>query len=182
MAARHGILFGWTKVPRRSRVGDGRVDVLVRGRLTTLRPAAAARRRAPRRLARGSRGLALLGRRDLHPRRRWRSGSRGRMSRRGSSRRRQSPSATSRLHWQRRRLDMFLIPAARGRGLGPDAARAMADTLLHERRPRPRHRRPLRLERGRGPRLEARRLRRGLEARPADEEHTADWILMEFRC
>ena len=30
-------------------------------------------------------------------------------------------------------LDMFLIPAARGRGLGPDAARAMAAHLLDER-------------------------------------------------
>jgi aminoglycoside 6'-N-acetyltransferase len=27
-------------------------------------------------------------------------------------------------------LDMFLVPAARGRGLGPDAARALADHLL----------------------------------------------------
>ncbi len=30
-------------------------------------------------------------------------------------------------------LDMFLIPAARGRGLGPDAARAMARHLVDER-------------------------------------------------
>jgi aminoglycoside 6'-N-acetyltransferase len=30
-------------------------------------------------------------------------------------------------------LDMFLIPAARGRGLGPDAARAMARHLVNER-------------------------------------------------
>jgi aminoglycoside 6'-N-acetyltransferase len=30
-------------------------------------------------------------------------------------------------------LDMFLIPSARGRGLGPDAARAMAGHLVHER-------------------------------------------------
>jgi aminoglycoside 6'-N-acetyltransferase len=30
-------------------------------------------------------------------------------------------------------LDMFLVPAARGRGLGPDAARAMARHLLDER-------------------------------------------------
>lgn len=28
-------------------------------------------------------------------------------------------------------MDMFLIPAARGRGLGPDAARAVARWLLH---------------------------------------------------
>jgi aminoglycoside 6'-N-acetyltransferase len=30
-------------------------------------------------------------------------------------------------------LDMFLVPAARGRGLGPDAARAMARHLLDDR-------------------------------------------------
>ena len=30
-------------------------------------------------------------------------------------------------------LDMFLAPSARGRGLGPDAARAMAEYLVHER-------------------------------------------------
>jgi aminoglycoside 6'-N-acetyltransferase len=30
-------------------------------------------------------------------------------------------------------LDMFLVPAARGRGLGPDAARAMARHLVDER-------------------------------------------------
>jgi aminoglycoside 6'-N-acetyltransferase len=30
-------------------------------------------------------------------------------------------------------LDMFLIPGARGRGLGPDAARAMAEHLVGER-------------------------------------------------
>lgn len=29
-------------------------------------------------------------------------------------------------------VDMFLVPEARGRGLGPDAARATADFLLHE--------------------------------------------------
>ena len=30
-------------------------------------------------------------------------------------------------------LDMFLVPGARGRGLGPDAARAMAEHLTQER-------------------------------------------------
>lgn len=30
-------------------------------------------------------------------------------------------------------IDMFLVPAARGRGLGPDAARALATHLLRER-------------------------------------------------
>jgi aminoglycoside 6'-N-acetyltransferase len=30
-------------------------------------------------------------------------------------------------------LDMFLVPSARGRGLGPDAARAMARHLVHDR-------------------------------------------------
>jgi aminoglycoside 6'-N-acetyltransferase len=76
-------------------------------------------------------------------------------------------------------LDMFLIPAARGRGLGPDAARAMA--------------RHLREERGR-PRVTVdpyawnegavRAWRRAgfveVSRHESDEEHTAPWILMEF--
>jgi len=36
------------------------------------------------------------------------------------------------LQVHREGLDMFLIPAARGRGLGPDAARAMARHLVDE--------------------------------------------------
>jgi len=76
-------------------------------------------------------------------------------------------------------LDMFLIPAARGRGLGPDAARAIA--------------RHLRFERGcsrvtvdpylwNGAALRAWRRAgfRDIEEREPASEHTARWILMEF--
>jgi aminoglycoside 6'-N-acetyltransferase len=76
-------------------------------------------------------------------------------------------------------LDMFLIPDARGRGLGPDSARALAESLLasgwagvtvdpytwNE------------------PAIRAWR-RAGfvdVEERPADDEHTSPWLLMEFR-
>lgn len=76
-------------------------------------------------------------------------------------------------------LDMFLIPSARGRGLGPDAARALACHLL-----------------GRGwtrvtvdPYLSNLRAIRAwshagfepVEEWPADHEHTSAWLLMEFR-
>jgi aminoglycoside 6'-N-acetyltransferase len=76
-------------------------------------------------------------------------------------------------------LDMFLIPAARGRGRGPDAARAMARHLLEE----------CGRERvtvdpdawnegavrawGRAGFVEVSR-------HEPDEDHTAPWILMEF--
>ena len=77
-------------------------------------------------------------------------------------------------------LDMFLIPYARGRGLGPDAARAMAEHLLHER--------------GRG-RVTVdpyawnegavRAWQRAgfveVSRHTAGGEYTAPWILMEFR-
>jgi aminoglycoside 6'-N-acetyltransferase len=76
-------------------------------------------------------------------------------------------------------LDMFLVPDARGRGLGPDAARAVA---LH-----------LRSERGwsrvtvdpylwNGVAMRAWRRAgfRDVEEREPDSEHTARWLLMEF--
>jgi aminoglycoside 6'-N-acetyltransferase len=77
-------------------------------------------------------------------------------------------------------LDMFLIPAARGRGLGPDAGRAMARHLV-ERCGRDRvtvdpytwNEHALRAWR-----------RAGFVAvshHQADEEHTAPWVLMEWR-
>jgi aminoglycoside 6'-N-acetyltransferase len=76
-------------------------------------------------------------------------------------------------------LDMFLVPGARGRGLGPDAARTLADSLLaagwaqvtvdpytwNE------------------PAIRAWR-RAGfvdVETRPADDEHPSAWLLMEFQ-
>jgi aminoglycoside 6'-N-acetyltransferase len=78
-------------------------------------------------------------------------------------------------------LDMFLVPSARGRGLGPDAARAMAEHLLdtggHERvtvDPYEWNEPAIRsweragfveVSRGHAP----------------DEDHTAAWVLMEYR-
>ena len=76
-------------------------------------------------------------------------------------------------------IDMFLVPEARGRGLGPDAARALA--------------RHLRDERGwtrvtvdpytwNEPAIRAWR-KAGfvdVETRPADGEHRAAWLLMVF--
>ena len=77
-------------------------------------------------------------------------------------------------------IDMFLAPEARGRGLGPDAARALASHLVE----------------GAGwtrvtvdPYLWNERAIRAwqragfvpLAERPPDEDHTARWLLMEFR-
>lgn len=76
-------------------------------------------------------------------------------------------------------LDMFLIPAARGRGLGPDAARAMAE---HLRRERGRARvtvDPYASNEGAVRAWE----RAGfveVSRHAPDEEHTATWILMEY--
>ena len=77
-------------------------------------------------------------------------------------------------------LDMFLIPDARGRGLGPDSARALARHLRDERGwtrvtvdPYTSNERAIRAWR-----------RAGFvdqEERPADEEHQAPWLLMEWR-
>jgi aminoglycoside 6'-N-acetyltransferase len=77
-------------------------------------------------------------------------------------------------------IDMFLVPDARGRGLGPDAARACA--------------RHLREERGwtwvtvdpyawNEPAIRAWR-RAGftdVEQRPPDDDHTSPWLLMIWR-
>jgi aminoglycoside 6'-N-acetyltransferase len=76
-------------------------------------------------------------------------------------------------------LDMFLIPTARGRGLGSDAARAMARHLLDERG---------------GPRVTVDPYQRNegalrawrkagfieVSTHAADDEHRAPWVLMEF--
>jgi aminoglycoside 6'-N-acetyltransferase len=77
-------------------------------------------------------------------------------------------------------LDMFLIPEARGRGLGPDAARAMAEHLLRERGRVPVTVDPYAWNEGavraweRAGFVEASR-------HEEDADHTAPWILMEFR-
>jgi aminoglycoside 6'-N-acetyltransferase len=77
-------------------------------------------------------------------------------------------------------LDMFLIPAARGRGLGPDAARAMADHLMSERGRERVTVDPYTWNEG-----AIRAWQRAgfveVSRHDADEEHTADWILLEFR-
>jgi aminoglycoside 6'-N-acetyltransferase len=77
-------------------------------------------------------------------------------------------------------LDMFLVPAARGRGLGPDAARAITRHLLEERGwtrvtvdPYTWNEQALRAWRSAGfvP----------VSHHPPDDEHTAAWVLMEYR-
>jgi aminoglycoside 6'-N-acetyltransferase len=77
-------------------------------------------------------------------------------------------------------LDMFLVPGARGRGLGPDAARAMAEHLLGTRGwprvtvdPYTWNEQALRGWRKAG--------FVAVSHHDADEEHTAPWVLMELR-
>jgi aminoglycoside 6'-N-acetyltransferase len=76
-------------------------------------------------------------------------------------------------------LDMFLIPSARGRGLGPDAARAMSEHLLAAGRVR------VTVDPYAWNDAAVRAWQRaGFEAvsrRPPDDEHTAEWVLMEYR-
>jgi aminoglycoside 6'-N-acetyltransferase len=74
-------------------------------------------------------------------------------------------------------IDMFLIPDARGRGLGPDAARALVRHLRHERGwtsvtvdPYTSNERAIRAWRKAGF-VDA-------EERPPDDEHPAPWLLM----
>jgi aminoglycoside 6'-N-acetyltransferase len=77
-------------------------------------------------------------------------------------------------------LDMFLIPAARGRGLGPDAARAMAEHLVHERGRERVTVDPYAWNEGAVRAWE----RAGfveVSRHDAYGEYTAPWILMEFR-
>jgi aminoglycoside 6'-N-acetyltransferase len=76
-------------------------------------------------------------------------------------------------------LDMFLVPSARGRGLGPDAGRAMAQHLLDEHGwtrvtvdPYAWNERALRGWRNAGF-VEVSR-------HEPDEEHVAAWVLLEF--
>jgi aminoglycoside 6'-N-acetyltransferase len=76
-------------------------------------------------------------------------------------------------------LDMFLIPRARGRGLGPDAARALARHLVGQGWARvtvdPY------LSNVAAIRAWGRAGFEPVEERPADHEHTSRWLLMEFR-
>jgi aminoglycoside 6'-N-acetyltransferase len=77
-------------------------------------------------------------------------------------------------------LDMFLVPSARGRGLGPDAARAAARHLLDDRGWTRVTVDPYRWNEAAVRAWE----RAGFVAvseHDADDEHTAPWVLMEFR-
>jgi aminoglycoside 6'-N-acetyltransferase len=76
-------------------------------------------------------------------------------------------------------LDMFLVPDARGRGLGPDAARAVALHLRSQRAwsgvtvdPYLWNEVAIRAWRRAG--------FRDVEEREPDSDHTARWLLMEF--
>lgn len=77
-------------------------------------------------------------------------------------------------------LDMFLILSARGRGLGPDAARAMAEHLTRER-----GRDRVTVDPYAWNESAVRAWERAgfveVSRHDAGGEHTAPWILMEFR-
>ena len=76
-------------------------------------------------------------------------------------------------------IDMFLIPGARGRGIGPDAARALVRHLLED---RGWTRVTVDPYAWNEPAVRAWR-RAGfvdVEERPADEEHSAPWLLLEW--
>jgi aminoglycoside 6'-N-acetyltransferase len=77
-------------------------------------------------------------------------------------------------------LDMFLIPAARGRRLGPDAARAMARHLIDDRGRTRVTVDPYAWNDG-AVRAWQRAGFAEVSRHEPDEEHTAPWILMEFR-
>ena len=78
-------------------------------------------------------------------------------------------------------LDMFLVPSARGRGLGPDAARATAEYLLavgsHVRVTVD----PYEWNDGAIRAWERAGFVEVSRGHPPDEDHTADWVLMEYR-
>jgi aminoglycoside 6'-N-acetyltransferase len=76
-------------------------------------------------------------------------------------------------------LDMFLVPAARGRGVGPDAARALARHLLSE-GGRSRLTVDPYLWNESAIRAWSRAGFRAVEERPPDEDHRDPWLLMAF--
>jgi aminoglycoside 6'-N-acetyltransferase len=76
-------------------------------------------------------------------------------------------------------LDMFLIPEARGRGLGPDVARTLARYLLRE-AGRTRVTVDPELWNESAVRSWKRAGFRPVEEREADDEHAQPWLLMEF--
>jgi aminoglycoside 6'-N-acetyltransferase len=76
-------------------------------------------------------------------------------------------------------IDMFLIPDARGRGLGPDAGRAVARHLRDD-RGWPRVTVDPYLWNEAAVRAWERAGFRAVGEREPDDEHTARWLLMEF--
>jgi aminoglycoside 6'-N-acetyltransferase len=74
-------------------------------------------------------------------------------------------------------LDMFLVPAARGRGLGPDSARALAQYLLDESGVKQVTVDPY-LSNARAIRAWQKAGFRPIEHRTADDEHSEPWLLM----
>lgn len=76
-------------------------------------------------------------------------------------------------------LDMFLIPSARGRGIGPDAARTLARYLVCE-AGRTRVTVDPELWNDRAVRAWTRAGFRSVEEREPDNEHPHRWLLMEF--
>jgi aminoglycoside 6'-N-acetyltransferase len=78
-------------------------------------------------------------------------------------------------------IDMFLVPSVRGRGLGPDAARAVATHLIEERGWSRVTVDPYFWNEA-AIRAWTRAGFVGIEERePEDEWHSARWLLMEFR-
>ncbi len=76
-------------------------------------------------------------------------------------------------------IDMFLVPSARGRGLGPDAARALTESLLASGWTRV----TVDPYAWNEPAIRAWR-RAGfveVDRRPADDEHMSAWVLMAFQ-
>jgi aminoglycoside 6'-N-acetyltransferase len=76
-------------------------------------------------------------------------------------------------------IDMFLVPSARGCGVGPDAARAVARHLREERGWRRVTVDPY-LWNERAIRAWRRAGFRDVGVREPDDEHSARWLLMEF--
>ncbi len=74
-------------------------------------------------------------------------------------------------------LDMFLIPDARHRGLGPDAARTLADWLLHA-GGRERVTADPYVSNERAIRAWAKAGFRFIQEREPDDEHTGSWLLL----
>ena len=77
-------------------------------------------------------------------------------------------------------IDMFIIPPARGRGLGPDAARAITEHLLASGRAR------VTVDPYAWNEAAIRAWQRAgfvevSRGHPPDDDHTAEWVLMEYR-